>query len=90
MMPRLAYAGAIILDTEDHYSFLSAVSRIYATPAVIGVTRATEILQTGMTVKVDANKGLVTILALPQEKKEEESESEEMMPFVPVRIHENQ
>lgn len=57
-------AGAFITDEGGLMCHAAIISREMKKPCIIGTENATKILQTGMTVEVDAKKGIVTILEL--------------------------
>ena len=74
---KLNYAGALILEREETNSYLGVLGRIFATPAVRGVTHAAEILHDGMMVRIDGRTGLVTILEMPPGSSEVNEGSDE-------------
>ncbi|MBI2097422.1 MAG: hypothetical protein HYT46_00590 [Candidatus Vogelbacteria bacterium] len=55
-------AGAMVVEQGGLLSHAVKISRELKIPCVIGVAKATEILQTGDLVEVDANEGTVRIL----------------------------
>lgn len=60
--PAFPRAKAIITDIGAPLSHASIVAREFGIPAVVGCKNASAILKTGMEVKVDGAKGIVTIL----------------------------
>jgi len=60
LMPLIKKASAIVTDEGGLLSHAAIVSRELRIPAVIGTKHATDILKTGMKVKVDADNGVVT------------------------------
>ncbi|MCL2498050.1 MAG: PEP-utilizing enzyme, partial [Symbiobacteriaceae bacterium] len=91
--PRLAYAGGLIIEPADPDKLLSTMGRIFGVPALMGVANASTVLQTGMEVKLEATKGLITIIALPARKGTGEDEANDlllsMLPFAVASSQEN-
>ncbi|EKE22186.1 MAG: hypothetical protein ACD_7C00024G0005 [uncultured bacterium] len=61
-LPFMRKAGAIITERGSILSHASIVAREFKIPCVVNVKNATKILKDGSAVKVDANKGIITIL----------------------------
>lgn len=61
-LPIMQKAAAFITDIGGITSHAAIVSREMHKPCIIGTKNATEILKDGMTVEVDADKGIVKIL----------------------------
>ena len=64
--PLFALASAVVTDVGGPLSHSSIVAREYGIPAVLGTGVATRRIQTGQQVKVDGNKGVVTLLPRPE------------------------
>ena len=60
--PVFAKIGGLITETGGILSHGAVVSREYGIPSVTNVYNACNIFRTGMTVKIDGTKGIVTIL----------------------------
>ncbi len=60
--PYFLTAAAIVMDQGGLLSHGSIVAREYGIPAVVNVGPATKIIQTGQTIQVDGNSGVVRIL----------------------------
>lgn len=60
--PYFLPAAAIVMDQGGLLSHGSIVAREYGIPAVVNVGPATRIIQTGQTIQVDGNNGVVRIL----------------------------
>ncbi len=60
--PYFIPAAAIVMDIGGMLSHGSIIAREYGIPAVVNVGPATKIIQTGQTIQVDANRGIVRIL----------------------------
>ncbi len=60
--PYFLPAAAIVMDQGGLLSHGSIVAREYGIPAVVNVGPATRIIQTGQTIQVDGNSGVVRIL----------------------------
>lgn len=63
--PLFLAAGGLVMEVGGLMTHGSVVAREYGIPAVVGVHRATERLQTGQRVKVDGTAGRVQILDPP-------------------------
>ena len=62
LMPAIRKAGAIITDEGGITSHAAIVSRELKIPCVIGTEFATKIFKTGDLVKVDAQKGIASLM----------------------------
>jgi len=62
MTPLMAKASAIVTDLGGVTSHAAIVCRELGIPAIVGTRNATEVIQTGDRVKVDAHKGVVQLL----------------------------
>jgi len=60
-----AAAAGIVMDLGGLLSHGSIVAREYGIPAVVNVGAATQIIQTGQWLEVDADRGVVTVLDQP-------------------------
>jgi pyruvate,water dikinase len=60
--PYFVPAVGIVTDQGGLLSHGSIIAREYGIPAVVNVPGATKIIQTGQTLRVDGNRGIVTIL----------------------------
>ena len=60
--PLFLAAGGLVMEVGGMMTHGSVVAREYGIPAVAGVDRATENLQTGQRVRVDGSSGTVEIL----------------------------
>jgi rifampicin phosphotransferase len=60
--PYFMPAAAIVMDIGGMLSHGSIIAREYGIPAVVNVGPATQIIKTGQTIQVDANRGTVKIL----------------------------
>jgi len=60
--PLFLAAGGLVMEVGGLMTHGSVVAREYGIPAVAGVTRACERLQTGQRVRVDGTAGRVTLL----------------------------
>ncbi len=60
--PLFLAAGGLVMEVGGMMTHGSVVAREYGIPAVAGVDRATERLQTGQTVRVDGSSGTIEIL----------------------------
>lgn len=60
--PYFVNAAGIVMDQGGLLSHGSIVAREFAIPAVVNVGPATKIIQTGQTIEVDADQGIVRIL----------------------------
>ena len=60
--PLFLVAGGLVMEVGGLMTHGSVVAREYGIPAVVGVTQATERLQTGQRVRVDGTAGQVMIL----------------------------
>jgi pyruvate,water dikinase len=61
--PLFAMASAVVTDIGGPLSHGSIVAREYGIPAVLGTMVATERIRSGQTVRVDGDRGTVTLLA---------------------------
>lgn len=61
-VPAMKRAAAIVTDEGGMICHASVVSRELKIPCVVGTKIATKVLHSGQKVRVDANKGIVTIL----------------------------
>ena len=59
--PLFAIAGGVVTDIGGPLSHGSIVAREYGIPAVLGTGSATKFIQSGQTITVDGNAGIVTI-----------------------------
>jgi pyruvate,water dikinase len=59
--PLFARASAVVTDIGGPLSHGSIVAREYGIPAVLGTGSATARIQSGQTITVDGNSGLVTL-----------------------------
>ena len=62
-MPAIKKASAIVTDEGGMASHSAIVSRELGIPCIIGTGLATKLIKTGQKLKVNANEGLVEILA---------------------------
>jgi rifampicin phosphotransferase len=60
--PLFLMAGGLVTEMGGLVTHGSVVAREYGIPAVVGVRRATELLQTGWRVRLDGSAGRVTVL----------------------------
>jgi pyruvate,water dikinase len=60
--PLFINAAGLILEVGGALTHGAVVAREYGIPAVVGVRRATETLQTGQQVRIDGNRGVIEIL----------------------------
>jgi pyruvate,water dikinase len=60
--PYFIPAVAIVMDQGGQLSHGSIIAREYGIPAIVNIPHATEIIKTGQTITVDAERGTVTIL----------------------------
>lgn len=63
--PLFLTAAGLVMEVGGLVTHGSVVAREYGIPAVVGVQNATTRLQTGQRVRVDGNRGRVTVLAPP-------------------------
>lgn len=63
LMPAIRKASAIVTDEGGITSHAAIVSRELKIPCIIGTQEATKIIKMGATIRVDAEKGVVSILA---------------------------
>jgi pyruvate,water dikinase len=61
--PYFIPAAAIVMDLGGQLTHGSIVAREYGIPAVANVGSATKLIKTGQVIRVDGNRGTVTILA---------------------------
>ena len=54
--------GGLVMEVGGMMTHGSVVAREYGVPAIVGVDRATERLQTGQRVRVDGGSGRVELL----------------------------
>jgi pyruvate,water dikinase len=59
--PLFLPAAAVVVETGGVLSHAATVAREYGIPAVVAVPAATQLIQSGQTVRVDGNAGTVTI-----------------------------
>lgn len=90
-VPAMRKASAIITDEGGLTSHAAIVSRELGVPAVIGTEKATSVLQNGMIVTVDANKGVVYEgkVDLAEVPKQPVSVSGEILPVTATKIYVN-
>ncbi len=60
--PLFLAAGGLVMEVGGMMTHGAVVAREYGIPAVVGVDRVTERLQTGMRVRVDGSSGVVQVL----------------------------
>lgn len=60
--PLFLAAGGLVMEVGGMMTHGSVVAREYGIPAVVGVTKATQRLQTGQRIRVDGAKGTIQIL----------------------------
>jgi len=60
--PYFVLAAGIVMDQGGLLSHGSIVAREYGIPAVVNVGAATKIIKTGQTIRVDGDRGVVTVL----------------------------
>ncbi len=60
--PLFINAGGLIMEVGGIMNHGSVVAREYGIPAVVGVRDATTTLQTGQTVRIDGNRGVIEVL----------------------------
>lgn len=63
--PLFVMASAVVTDVGGPLSHGSIVAREYGIPAVLGTMVATERIHSGQTVRVDGDRGMVTLLEAP-------------------------
>jgi pyruvate,water dikinase len=61
--PYFVPAAGVVTEQGGLLSHGSIIAREYGLPAVVNVPAATKIIRTGQTLRVDGNRGVVTILA---------------------------
>jgi pyruvate,water dikinase len=61
-VPLMQKAGAVITDEGGLTCHAAIVSRELGVPCIVGTELATRVLKDNMTVKVDAKKGIITII----------------------------
>lgn len=83
MVPAMQRAEAVVTDKGGMTSHAAIVSRELGVPAVVGTTRATDILDSGDVVTVDADKGVVRSSGRSSTNKSG-SEIEDLKPNTPV------
>lgn len=71
MIPALKRAAAVVTDEGGRTCHAAIVSRELGIPCIVGSNTATEVLQEGMEVTVDATRGVVYSGKMTTEKKEE-------------------
>jgi rifampicin phosphotransferase len=59
--PLFLTAGGLVMEMGGANSHGAVVAREYGIPAVVGVARATELIETGAEVTVDGASGVVTL-----------------------------
>ena len=64
--PLFLAAGGLVTEVGGMMTHGSVVAREYGIPAVVGVDRARERLQTGQRVRIDGSSGRIEILGQPQ------------------------
>ena len=62
LMEAIQISSAVITEEGGLLSHAAVVCREMIKPCCIGVAHATEILNDGMKIKVDANNGIITII----------------------------
>ena len=72
MVPAMKRAAAIVTDEGGMTCHAAIVSRELGVPAIVGTKNATEVLEDGMVVTVDGDKGIVYSGALKVEREEVE------------------
>jgi len=60
--PLFINAAGLVMEVGGRMTHGSVVAREYGLPAVVGLPGATEALRTGMRVRIDGERGWVTIL----------------------------
>ncbi|MEX1019625.1 MAG: PEP-utilizing enzyme, partial [Litorilinea sp.] len=63
--PLFLVAGGLVMEVGGLMTHGSVVAREYGIPAVVGVDRATERLQTGDTVRIDGTQGRIIKIPAP-------------------------
>lgn len=66
--PYFIAAAGIVMDLGGRLSHGSIIAREYGIPAVVNVGPATQIIQTGQWIEVDADRGMVRVLDVAPEK----------------------
>ena len=61
--PLFLAAGGLVMEVGGMMTHGSVVAREYGIPAVVGVDRSTERLQTGQRIRVDGNSGQIQLIA---------------------------
>ncbi len=61
--PLFATAAAVVTDAGGVLSHCAVVAREYGIPAVVGASRATEMIQDGQLIEVNGDQGLVHVVA---------------------------
>lgn len=75
MIPALKRAAAVVTDEGGRTCHAAIVSRELGIPCIVGAGTATDVLQEGMEVTVDATRGVVYSGKMVAEKKQENTES---------------
>ena len=65
--PLFLAAGGLVMEVGGMMTHGSVVAREYGIPAVVGVDRATDRLQTGQRIRVDGSNGRIQLLERPSE-----------------------
>jgi pyruvate,water dikinase len=60
--PYFLPAAGVVMDLGGVLSHGTIIAREYGIPAVVNVSPASKIIQTGQTIRVDGDRGTVTIL----------------------------
>jgi phosphohistidine swiveling domain-containing protein len=60
--PLFLAAGGLITEVGGLMTHGSVVAREYGIPAVVGVNKATSLIQSGQKIRVDGSRGLITLL----------------------------
>ena len=58
-VPLFSLAGAVVSDVGGVLSHSAIVAREFGVPAVVGTNVGTTVIQTGQTITVDGNNGVV-------------------------------
>ncbi|MFA6428441.1 MAG: PEP/pyruvate-binding domain-containing protein [Candidatus Buchananbacteria bacterium] len=87
-LPAMKKAAAFVTDEGGITCHAAIVAREMKKPCVIGTKIATQVLQDGDLVEVDANKGIVKILETKQGKEENNKANSLVQKFLALKGHE--
>ncbi len=86
MVPAMKKAAAVVTDEGGRTCHAAIVSRELQIPCIVGAKGATEILESGMEITVDATRGIVYEGSVLHDKQKPEYESGEAGPGGPIKI----